>query len=55
MLVRSVTAWADFLGELVTGTVLAVSTKLSHLISVPDACRKAENGLHVTFSWQDVK
>ena len=42
--VRSVTAWAYFLGELVMGTVLAVSTNLSHLISVPDACRVAENG-----------
>ena len=37
------------------GTVFAVSTKLSHLISVPDACRIAENGLHVKFSWQDMK
>jgi hypothetical protein len=29
---------------MVMGTVLAVSTKLSHLISVPDAWRVAGNG-----------
>ena len=41
--VRNITAWADFLGELVMGTMFAVSTEQSHLISVPDACRMAED------------